>query len=68
MIGAGFMARGIANSILNSFPGMRLVAVANRTLDDRDPGVHRGRARPTDVATSRRRPRLEDAIRAGRSP
>ena len=31
MIGAGFMARGIANSILHSFPGMRLVAVANRT-------------------------------------
>jgi predicted homoserine dehydrogenase-like protein len=33
MIGAGFMARGIANQIINSVPGMRLVAIANRTLD-----------------------------------
>ncbi len=32
MIGAGFMARGIANQILNSVPGMKLVAVANRTV------------------------------------
>jgi predicted homoserine dehydrogenase-like protein len=33
MVGAGFMARGIANQIVNSVPGMRLVAIANRTLD-----------------------------------
>ena len=33
MIGAGFMARGIANSILNSIPGMRLAAIANRTVE-----------------------------------
>jgi predicted homoserine dehydrogenase-like protein len=33
MIGAGFMARGTANQIINSVPGMRLVAIANRTLD-----------------------------------
>ena len=32
MIGAGFMGRGLANQIINSVPGMRLVAVANRTL------------------------------------
>jgi predicted homoserine dehydrogenase-like protein len=31
MIGAGFMARGIANQIANSVPGMRLLAIANRT-------------------------------------
>ena len=30
MVGAGFMARGIANQIVNSVPGMELVAVANR--------------------------------------
>lgn len=30
MIGAGFMGRGIANQILNSVPGMDLVAIANR--------------------------------------
>jgi predicted homoserine dehydrogenase-like protein len=32
MIGAGFMGRGLANQIINSVPGMQLVAVANRTL------------------------------------
>jgi predicted homoserine dehydrogenase-like protein len=32
MVGAGFLARGIANQIVNSTPGMRLVAIANRTL------------------------------------
>jgi len=32
MVGAGFMARGIANQIVNSVPGMRLAVIANRTL------------------------------------
>ncbi len=32
MIGAGFMARGIANQIINYTSGMRLVAIANRTI------------------------------------
>lgn len=31
MIGAGFMARGVANQIVNSTPGMLLVGIANRT-------------------------------------
>jgi len=30
MVGAGFMAKGIANQIRNSVPGMELVAIANR--------------------------------------
>ena len=30
MIGAGFMARGLANQIINTFVGMRLVAIFNR--------------------------------------
>jgi predicted homoserine dehydrogenase-like protein len=34
MMGAGFMARGVANQIVNSVPGMRLVAIANRTLNN----------------------------------
>jgi predicted homoserine dehydrogenase-like protein len=33
MIGAGFMGRGVANQIINSVPGMELVAISNRTLD-----------------------------------
>src|SRR5690606_8636566 len=32
MIGAGFMARGVANQIVNSTPGMSLIAIANRTV------------------------------------
>jgi predicted homoserine dehydrogenase-like protein len=32
MVGAGFMARGIANQILNYVPGMQLVAISNRTV------------------------------------
>ncbi len=33
MIGAGFMGRGITNQIVNSVPGMKLVAIANRHLE-----------------------------------
>ena len=33
MIGAGFMGRGIANQIINSVPGMELVAIFNRHID-----------------------------------
>jgi predicted homoserine dehydrogenase-like protein len=32
MTGAGYMARGIALQIIGSMPGMRLVAISNRTL------------------------------------
>src|SRR3989344_154066 len=32
MVGAGFMAQGIANQIVNYTKGMRLVAISNRTL------------------------------------
>ncbi|WP_129336157.1 NAD(P)H-dependent oxidoreductase [Cellulomonas endophytica] len=31
MIGAGFQGKGLANQIVNSVPGMELVAIANRT-------------------------------------
>jgi predicted homoserine dehydrogenase-like protein len=33
MVGAGFMGRGIANQIINSVPGMKLVAISNRHMD-----------------------------------
>lgn len=32
MVGAGYMGRGIAMQILTAMPGMRLVAIANRTV------------------------------------
>jgi predicted homoserine dehydrogenase-like protein len=34
MVGAGAMGRGIARQILHAFPGLRLVAIANRTLEN----------------------------------
>lgn len=33
MVGAGFMGRGVANQIVNSVPGMELVAICNRRLE-----------------------------------
>jgi len=33
LLGAGFMGRGLANQIVNSVPGMELVAIANRHAD-----------------------------------
>lgn len=34
MVGSGFMGRGITNQIINSVPGMELVVVFNRTIDN----------------------------------
>ncbi len=52
MAGAGFMARGIANQIVNSVPGMELVAISNRTVATaarayRDAGVENFREATT---------------------
>lgn len=33
LVGAGYSGKNIAHQIINSFPGLRLVAIANRTLD-----------------------------------
>jgi predicted homoserine dehydrogenase-like protein len=66
MIGAGFMARGIANSILHSFPGMRLVAIANRTLPTGIRAYTEAGAAADDLETVGTVAQLEDAIRAGR--
>jgi len=64
MVGAGFMGRGIALQILTSVPGMRLVAVVSRHLEDarrayRDAGV-------SDVQAVETPEQLEDAIGGGR--
>lgn len=64
MVGAGFMARGIANSILNSIPGMRLVAIANRTV----PNAIRAYAEAgaDDIVVADTADALQDAMRARR--
>lgn len=63
MVGSGFMGRGIVNQIVNSTPGMRLVAIANRTVDRaRDAYVTAGAGEPVVVATV---DELEAAIATG---
>ncbi len=63
MVGAGFMARGIANQIVNSVPGMRLAAIANRTLSRAAACFETaGVAEPRAV---RGRAGLEECIRGG---
>jgi predicted homoserine dehydrogenase-like protein len=64
MVGAGFMGRGIALQILGSVPGMRLVAIANRTLDK----AHRAysEAGAEDVVEVSSEAELSATIAAGR--
>jgi predicted homoserine dehydrogenase-like protein len=65
MIGAGFMARGIANQIVNSTPGMELVAIFNRNIDKaRDCYNY---ANVTDVRAVDSVAALEDAISKGQA-
>ena len=33
MVGAGFMGQGLANQIINTVPGMQMVAVSNRNAE-----------------------------------
>ena len=64
MFGAGFMARGIANQIINSVPGMKLVAICNRTVDKaRRAYEEAGVGEVMTVSSSRS---LEAAIQGGR--
>ncbi|MBD2298786.1 Gfo/Idh/MocA family oxidoreductase [Nostoc sp. FACHB-87] len=64
MIGAGFMGRGIANQIINSVPGMELVAIFNRSID----GAKRAytEAGIADVQVVNTVSDLEDAIASGK--
>ena len=61
MVGAGFMARGIANQIINSVPGLRLVAIANRTIETAQRAYREAGAEFTTVSSLSR---LQDSIRA----
>ncbi|MGB7159624.1 MAG: Gfo/Idh/MocA family oxidoreductase [Tepidisphaeraceae bacterium] len=64
MVGAGFMARGIANQIVSSVPGMRLVAIANRTLANARRAYDE--AGVNDAETIESVPQLNAAITGGR--
>jgi predicted homoserine dehydrogenase-like protein len=63
MIGAGFMAKGIANQILNSVPGMRLVAISNRNLEKAK--VAYTEAGAQDIRVVETAADLEDAVARG---
>jgi predicted homoserine dehydrogenase-like protein len=64
MVGAGAMGRGIARQMFRAFPGLRLAAVANRTVSNAERAYSESGQdeldRVTDVAG------IEAAIRAGR--
>ena len=62
MIGAGFMGRGLANHIVNTVPGMALVAVANRTLANAERAYVEAGVTPRRVSTGSE---VDDAITAG---
>jgi predicted homoserine dehydrogenase-like protein len=65
MIGAGFMGRGLANQIVNSTIGMRLVAISNRTVE-RACDAFRYANGALEPVVAGAPAGLEDAIRAGR--
>lgn len=60
MVGAGFMGRGVALQIINSTPGMKLVAVSNRSIDQARRAYNE--ANVQDVAVVETVAQLEDAI------
>lgn len=64
MIGAGFMARGIALQFLSAVRGMRLVAIANRRLAGAERAYREAGAEEIVTATSVAE--LEDAVSRGR--
>lgn len=64
MIGAGFMGRGIANQIINSVPGMELVAIANRNISKAERAYTA--AGVENVTSVTHRTQLEAAIAAGK--
>jgi predicted homoserine dehydrogenase-like protein len=64
MIGAGFMGQGLTNQIVNSIPGMSMVAVQNRHLNKALHVYHySGRE---DVVQATTQVQLDDAIRKGK--
>jgi len=64
MIGAGFMGRGIANQIVNSVPGMELVAISNRQIDAAKQAYSEARIEEIQVVATVSE--LEDAIANGK--
>jgi predicted homoserine dehydrogenase-like protein len=64
IVGAGFMAQGLGNQIVNSVHGMRLVAMYNRHLTKATTTCRYAGLDPIEVTTQ---PALDEAIRSGRT-
>jgi predicted homoserine dehydrogenase-like protein len=64
MLGAGFMGQALTNRIMNTVPGMRMVAVQSRRADRARQAY--GHAGYQDVDIAGTQGQLEDSIRAGR--
>ena len=64
MIGAGFMAQGLANTIVNSVAGMQVAAIYGRRLERATQVYAYAGLEDSVVATTQGE--LEDAVRAGR--
>jgi predicted homoserine dehydrogenase-like protein len=64
LIGAGFMAQGLANTIMHSVPGMQVAAIYGRRLERASQVYEYAGLGESLVATTQGG--LEDAIRAGR--
>src|SRR5262249_19061758 len=65
MIGAGFMARGLTNQIMNSVKGMRVVAIYNRRLERAKDAFQYANERLEPVVADTQ-DALEDALRKGK--
>lgn len=66
MVGAGFMARGIANQIINSVPGMRLAAIANRTVESARRCYEEAGIAPDETVEAESPGQIEAAVARGR--
>lgn len=64
VLGAGFMAQGLSNSIVNDVPGMRLVAIYGRKIE-RAAGIYTY-AGVSNAVLANKQDAFEDAIRAGK--
>jgi len=64
LVGAGFMGQGLTNQILNSVPGMEVVAIYNRT-SDRALKVYSYAGRD-DAVDAKTQGQLDDAVKTGR--
>lgn len=64
MLGAGFMGRGLVNQVVNSVPGMEIVAIVNRHADKAEAAY--AEAGVTDVARVTTAAEVDRAIASGR--